>query len=479
VHAKEHELSLVESRFTGGKAGWALFLKHVQMNNAVDFEPIKKCRTLIEMLAWLAVNELYQKQLQLHFSAKSLTIPETELHSILTNLAQFLNHHFTHETSLEAYQNPKTLLTSMLFINLGLDDSDTRDNGTRVMSERSDALSYGVDRQCFIQTIDRVSVSSWSEITTHQYQGVDGLFSCLTDIINNNRKPLTPDDLTIVCHTPVRAQSIRRRVHAVFSTLIKLFATTHSNRTPRYILPGGNIFYVFQSANELLSFHKITTKELLLKELAGPQEHFSQLFFDPAILENTPIPLIYTLNKPDSIQLFYQENKTGVCIYIIDERGALYIQQHSGVEPAPLINQYTAFLETVLSRYYHENLLPIDYYEIQKNSAGVLSCSPAALKASPGRAELSVRITGESVHNGLIYTIYCNEQEFSSLDYGNQIFHAAYQYVLQFRRSKLDYPIHITDIDLPLSAFHISKPEQLQTIHYLNYKQKIEAKLNV
>ncbi len=478
VRAKEDELSVVESQFSGGKIGWALFLKQVQIDNTADFEPIKKCRSLIEILAWLVANELYQRQLQLHFSAKSLALRETELHAILASLAQFLNAHLSSETTLEAYQAPRVVLDSLLFINLGMDASDARDSGMRVMSERSDALSYGVDRQCFIQTIDRVSISSWSEITTYQYQGIDGLFSCLADIINSSRKPLTADDLAIVCHTPVRAKSIRLRVQAVFSTLIKLFAKTHSNRSPRYIVPGGNAFYVFQSTNKLLSFRKIMTKDVLLKELASPQECFSQLFFDPAILEKTPIPLIYRQNKPGSIQLFYQHNKTGVCIYIIDERGTLYTQQHSRAELTPLLNQYTAFLESVLSRYFHENLLPIEYYEIQKDSAGTLSCSPVTLKVSPQRAELSVRITGEAVNNGLIYTIYCNEQEFSSLDYGNQIFHAAYQYILQFRRSKLDYPIHITDIDLPLSAFHISKPDQLQAIHYLNYKQKIEAKLN-
>ena len=42
----------------------------------------------------------------------------------------------------------------------------------------------------------------------------------------------------------------------------------------------------------------------------------------------------------------------------------------------------------------------------------------------------------------------------------------------------MTYPVHITDIDLPLSAFRIDNPEQLRTIHYLNYKQKIEAKFN-
>ena len=77
------------------------------------------------------------------------------------------------------------------------------------------------------------------------------------------------------------------------------------------------------------------------------------------------------------------------------------------------------------------------------------------------------------------YTIYCNEKEFSSLDYGNKVFYAAYQYILQFRNVKSNHPIYITDIDLPFSTFRISNLAQLQTIHYLNYKQKIEDKFNV
>jgi len=90
-----------------------------------------------------------------------------------------------------------------------------------------------------------------------------------------------------------------------------------------------------------------------------------------------------------------------------------------------------------------------------------------------------LRITGEDTHKGIIYSIYCNEKEFSSLDHGNQVFFAAYQHILQFRNGKINYPIHITDIDLPLSAFRIDNPGKLQTIHYLNYKQKIEDKFNI
>lgn len=476
VHSKENTLSIVENRLPGGNSGWALYLKKVQMTNAADFEPIQKCRTLIEVLCWLVINGLYHKQLQIQFSSHTLKIPQEELYSSLMQINLFLTQNFNYDPPLTAYQTIKAPLSSLILINMGISDDD----GLCVMSERSDPLSYGKNRQCFIQTINRVLLSSWSEITTSQNEGIEGLFYCFTDIINNNKNPLFLSNLKFVCHTPARARGIILRVETVFNTLVKLFSKHHhNNRSPRYILPGGSSFYVFQTNNKTLSYKELATKKLLFNELASPQEQFSTIHFDQFVLENTPIHLIYSLNKPQVLQLFYYESKANISIYVVDEKGALYIQQHNKVTPNHLLNQYSIFLESILNRNLFETLVTIEYYEIKKNPANIFSSNPVQLKATFSNKELSLRITGEDTHKGIIYTIYCNEKEFSSIDHGNQVFYAAYQHILQFRNGKIDYPVHITDIDLPLSAFRINKPEQLQTIHYLNYKQKIEDKFNI
>jgi adenylate cyclase class 1 len=166
-------------------------------------------------------------------------------------------------------------------------------------------------------------------------------------------------------------------------------------------------------------------------------------------------------------------------VYIVDEKGALYTQQHGKTNYNHLLKQYSVFLESLLNRNLFETFLSIEYFEIKKSPAGIFSHTPVQLKAASSNKELSLRITGESTPKGISYTIYCNEKEFSSLDHGNQVFYAAYQHILQFRNGKINYPIHITDIDLPLSAFRIDSSEKLQTIHYLNYKQKIEDKFNI
>ncbi|MFZ2406356.1 MAG: class I adenylate cyclase, partial [Methylobacter sp.] len=267
VHSKENTLSIVESSLPGGNDGWALYLKNVQMTNAADFEPIQKCRTLIEILCWLVINGLYYKQLQLQFSSHSLKMPNEELHSTLMQISLFLAQNFNYDTPLEAYQILKAPLNSLILINMGISD----DAGLCVMSERSDALSYGMSRQCFIHTVNRISLSSWSEITTSQDDGIEGLFNCLTDIINSHKKPLSPNNVKFICHTPARAKGIILRVEAVFNTLVKLFSKHHNNRSPRYILPGGTSFYVFQSINKTLSYKGLATRKLLLNELASPQ----------------------------------------------------------------------------------------------------------------------------------------------------------------------------------------------------------------
>ncbi|MDP3589743.1 MAG: class I adenylate cyclase, partial [Methylobacter sp.] len=471
VHSKENSISILESSLPGSSA-WVLYPKYVQITNAAESEPIQKCRSLAEVLCWLLINGLYHNQLHLNFISHSLEMSDQDLRSTLRQINLFLTHNFDFDPPLLAYQTVKTSLNSLILINLGISNNER----LVVMSERSDALSYGANRQCFIHTIDRISLSSWGEITTSQGEGIEGLFDYLTDIINNNKKPLSPDILKFVCHTPNRARGILFRVEAVFNILVKLFSKHHHNR---YILPGGTSFYVFQFENKTLRYRELSTKRLLLNELASPQAQFSTVYFDQAILENTPIHLIYSLNRPQAVQLFYYESKSDTSIYIVDEKGTLYTQRHCKEKPIHLLNHYSTFLESIINRNLFDSFLTVDYYEITKNSAGIFSYNPVQPEVASSNKKLSLRITGEVSNKDIIYTIYCNEEEFSSLDHGNQVFYAAYHYILGLRGGEINYPIHITDIDVPLSVFRINDPEQLQTIHYLNYKQKIENKFNI
>ena len=78
-----------------------------------------------------------------------------------------------------------------------------------------------------------------------------------------------------------------------------------------------------------------------------------------------------------------------------------------------------------------------------------------------------------------IFSIFCDHYEFTSLEHGVDIFDKVAKHILKRRRSGERYPIYITDIDLPIT---ISDGQGVgsatQTVHLLQHKKNIEAKLN-
>jgi adenylate cyclase class 1 len=89
-----------------------------------------------------------------------------------------------------------------------------------------------------------------------------------------------------------------------------------------------------------------------------------------------------------------------------------------------------------------------------------------------------VQVIGDMVNQNTAFTVYCNEEEFSSLDHGKSLFKEVAKYVLRKRSSGKRYPIYITDVDLSPAMLGARRTDKVQAIDYLKYKKRIEEKLN-
>ena len=255
----------------------------------------------------------------------------------------------------------------------------------------------------------------------------------------------------MACLTPVRGKSIALRIEGIITRLAAMVACQEPGQTARYLLPAEQRYYVIQNKNGQFSHWRIEHENAVLEELARQQDAYSWVLFDPEVLKNTPIPFIYDYNRPGSIQVFCFPQKNTVDIYILDERGALFHQQHDQAATRQLLTAYGAFLQSILRHSLLDDALTISYYEIQKNSAALLSCIPIEVDPAPLWRYLNIRVIGEQGSSGhsINYSIYCNEQEFSSMEHGGQVFKMAAEYILQFRLNHKHYPIRTTDIDVP------------------------------
>jgi len=64
------------------------------------------------------------------------------------------------------------------------------------------------------------------------------------------------------------------------------------------------------------------------------------------------------------------------------------------------------------------------------------------------------------------------------MEHGKELFNVVATYVIEQRANGQKYPIYITDIDISRELLGHVESDKLQTIHYLNYKKRIEDKLN-
>lgn len=87
-------------------------------------------------------------------------------------------------------------------------------------------------------------------------------------------------------------------------------------------------------------------------------------------------------------------------------------------------------------------------------------------------------IAAQDDENRSAFTIYCEEQEFSSIEYGGDLFKIVAGYVVKQRQGGQRYPIFITDLDLPPGMLGEYSSSRVLTADFLSYKRNIEFKLN-
>ncbi|WP_426993369.1 class I adenylate cyclase [Methylomonas sp. CM2] len=468
---------LVAAEVTAGSDApvWYLFTERPSAKQLALGRAIKQGDSLLELLCWAVINGLYKKSINLHVLESGSAQAGGEAQQLLNELNQFLTRHLlSREADLAIYNRPNRVQATLLLVNwrekLPVDSGHAKQ---LVMSERADPLSYGDNRLCFVLGMQRLSISVWGEATLHRYSGLEGVFSCLTELFNDGVKPPAADQLQVLCYTPVRGRSIVGRLEALFARLTAI-ADRPVAPYQRYVTAAGGGYAMFAMSGERLSYYLLDTQPQLLQELAKPHGGYAPVFFDDYVLEQTYIPFLYQYNQPDTVQLFYHVTSKHVGVYIVDEHGALYLRQHANAGAEHVLAHYSVFFSTLIAQDRLPQVPLLKYYEIYRNSAGVISCHPAQPKLKASAMELSVRIAGETPSR---LGVYCNERWFPLDDpsgYG-----AVRQHILGYRKASENYPFHITEIEVPCQAMGAETPDRLQTVHFLNFKQKIEDKLNI
>lgn len=474
---EEQEFSLYQVRLADDAYGWCLYIGRIRPADVRRREPVKKANSLLEILAWMAANGIHNANTQFTVETSHSTLPAQELSRVMKLLGRFLAQNVRAGDSLDVYLSPSKIQNVCLLLNVGEEPAVTRNATQPAYTNRNDPFSYGMNQASLVVSTEQISLTSWREVMTHRYEGLEGLFECLCDIYNQAGDGQAKPAFQSHCFIATRGEPIARRVEQLYDDLGQVFGA--SEQQPRYVVRGERCFYIFSRRDGTLRYDKASSVERLLHAMSLPVPEFSPVVFDSLALDGLPLPDICALNLEGVVQVFAMSDKQNVDMFVLDERGSLYFRRHASTQVQQVLNPYATFLEAVQQRYALAGGSAVEYHWVAKGSGNEYLIEKIPFAARGVSSKIDIRVIGQEMAPGRVaYTIYTDDQEFSTMEDGRELFKRAAEYVYLRRQSGERYPIYVTDIDVPVSAMGLDSQAQLQTVYFLKYKDKIEAMLS-
>lgn len=448
---------------------------------------IRQAHGLISLLAWCVDYGVLSEKTKIALDPGSSQISSREVIQTLRSVAVFFSTLPKKPAHLNAYRYKPAVTNVMLVINSGLDSmSDFTDQGINLTSDRSDALSFGSQRRNLVHTVDMMFRNSWNEIVVGKYEGVEGLMASICEIFDHKTIGARQQLPRLVCtsYNSPRAMSVAKRVQRLFNDIGLEFKSYSSSLSPRLVIRMGRLFGIMQVRERKMTSEIVNESEFLTA-LGKPQPSMSPICFDSLADKKRLLPTICTHHQAGRVQIYYTHLADNTAlIYMLDEKGSLFFKQLDFVNERVLLQAYKKLIDNVLYRcrlaaYELDDMdfdLEVEYYRADK-ARGRWQLTEVKLAEQTAEKSLDVCVSYDPLLKQT--QIDCNEQSFSSIEYGADLYRAVAGFIRAERSEHEDYPVYVSDIDVPFAQLGAATQAELQTIHYLKYKQAIEKKLNL
>lgn len=478
---------LTLAQLPAGEAGkppyWALFSGNLSLQEMTDFAPLRRARDLVELLAWSHRNGVIDGTTRLSLQPGTSDLSEFELQNLLGCLQQAFPLPLDDVPESALLRNSVPAQTVIL-VNVGLDPLRQHSQmNVHMTTERTDSLGYSGVRDNLVLTLDQITLNSWNELLVSRFSGPHALLDCLREFLNGLPTDAPPPRLLVRCFCRNRASAIAQRVEDLFRDA---YAQLASGRGGRYLLQVRRHFHLLRLTPGEVSHRVVEGVPALIEHLGENQGDSGFLQLDRYALEGEDLALILPLGRANCVQVFYRLDEDDAELSVLDERNALWRRRQPCDSEQSLLLSLQRFLQSV--QYRRNAMLPlldaqasvgteILFYEVLPNGHQRAQRierrnTPQALETLPYYNVQAIIEPGDSQRPRI--TLYCNHREFSELEYGGELFQAVARHILSQRRGQERYPCYITDLDL--SAMR--QGDELQTAHFLRYKQSLEQALN-
>ncbi len=485
----EPQISLHEVIGRDHQSSWLVYSGMVTRETMDNEIPLKRSRSAVALIGWCYFNGIINANTIIGVYTQGSDLDVKEFYALQAYLSKKFPIAILGSSPIEDYEEAARLTHHSLFVNFAAHPLDVLNLPRHdVASSSADALSYSTGQDNLVMSLDMVLATSWHEILTHRYAGERCLMDGLCEYLSwyPPSQDTRPAPINVYAAKAHRGTVVTHRIEQLFEDIVECYYGGEYPLETRYILAIGSGYCVVYFEEDKPRYDLLGSYSELQKYLAAPQVEFSPVLFDRHALKHSPLPQLFARNKEGFVQLFYLPKGNRVDVYILDERGSLFYRNSSYFDERSLISQYSRFFEQVLNRVNFmmqegdtsATTRGLEFYRINpQHGFSLARQAPEFSHAAQHYFSLQVLVDNDE-DGQTVFTVYCEGKEFSTLEYGDQLYQSVVDHILFLRKSGQSYPIHITDIGFSRSVLGEEGVGKVQTLHFLNYKRRIEDRLN-
>jgi len=475
---------------------WHLYRGKVISDQYKSTRPLKQAFSLIELLSWSYVNRLVRGSTQKLMYAPGSNLGNSELNALNAIVEKLLGKNMPMIPHSKDLLKTAIISNSAIFINLG---KQSKLSGTSVekklIAGELDVLNYGGDHNCLVENLEYLYVTSWKEVFSFKYYHADGIASWLCATLNMYKESLGASKKGVEISSDVYsfgtgvAHILSSRINALYKSVIKTLLSDAKGQVS-YIYQAAKQFYRISFDNDHFDFKKFSNTESLMENLFLPRDKYLKFIFDEHVSITLPLAEIFKTNKEGYIQLFCYEEREKIHLFVLDEVGILFHQVLPLDNCKKVLMHYQQFFEAVLNRRRIDEDISFEEDEISAPVEDILEMYKVYSAASSYRVEqvaldiedevqsFDIQVLAHQAEDKPIFTFYCDDIEFSSSEFGGEVFDRVASYIMDQRSGHRDYFLYITDLELSPELLGKKVSHKVQTCELLKYKKRIESRLN-
>lgn len=448
-------------------------------------QPVKRGRQLVEIVAWAYLNRVADQATRWWSQDASTEVNAQDLSFITTTMAERSAEMLARKPAADAFARPAAIDRCLVFINVGAEPPLRHaGSGSVIASGRTDAFEYGGAGQNLIARVDVILRTTWGEYFTEGFSGDEALPHTAALLLKWRFTPDDADAIFIACASRDYRNLIEARARHYLEHVLQHLPPSTAHNLVHITRIGGRPHAIIQTAtgNRVLTLNRLAELERVSSELPLAP---TQVVFDAQYFHDTPVARVLAANRPGTWQLFWVEADTDeVAFAVLDEHGALYWESHTGEPGHQLIAHYWRFLSAIHARRSREapgfaDATPaLEAIRLTREGANAWRQSEVDLAPPAPGSYMEFRVMGEMRASKLREVILvCDDQEYSSTEYGKDVYRAAADHVLARRKGSGEYPIYVTDMDIRDPQTENSATDLIPLTRLMRYRAVVEQRL--